>query len=57
MLEDITAQIGSKYKNDILFRCVVYDNLRNIIITGKDNGKLCFTKLVKMTNNGNDMSS
>ena len=56
-MPDITAQIGSKYKNDILFRCVVYDNLRNIIITGKDNGKLCFTKLIKMTNNGNDMSS
>ena len=56
-MPDITAQIGSKYKNDILFRCVVYDNLRNIIITGKDNGNLCFTKLIKMTNNGNDMSS
>ena len=56
-MPDITAQIGSKYKNDILFRCFVYDNLRNIIITGKDNGNLCFTKLIKMTNNGNDMSS
>ena len=56
-MPDITAQIGSKYKNDILFRCVVYDNLRNIVITGKDNGKLCFTKLVKMTNNANETSS
>ena len=55
-MPDITAQIGSKYKNDVLFRCVVYDNLRNLVITGKDNGKLCFTKLVKMTNNGNETS-
>ena len=56
-MPDITAQIGSKYKNDILFRCVVYDNIRNLVITGKDNGQLCFTKLVKMTNNANETSS
>ena len=56
-MPDITAQIGSKYKNDILFRCVIYDNIRNLIITGKDNGQLCFTKMVKMTNNANETSS
>ena len=54
---DINPQIGSKYKNDILFRCVVYDNMRNIVITGKDNGKLCFTNLIKIKNNANETSS
>ena len=56
-MPDITAQIGPKYKNDILFRCVVYDNVRNLVITGKDNGKLCFTKIVKMKNKANETSS
>jgi polycomb protein EED len=56
-MPDITAQIGSKSKSDILFRCVIYDNVRNLVITGKDDGKLCFARLVKMTNNANGTTS
>ena len=56
-MPDITAQIGSKYKNDILFRCVVYDNMRNLVITGKDNGKLCFSKIEKILKNANESNS
>ena len=52
-MPDITAQMDSKIKNDVLFRCVIYDNVRNLIITGKDNGKLCFTKMTKVVNNEN----
>ena len=55
-MPDITAQIGSKYSNDILFRCVVYDNVRNLVITGKDNGKLCFTKIIKLASTKNEIS-
>ena len=56
-LPDICAPIGSKYKNEILFRCVNYDMERNLVIIGKDNGKLCFTKLAKLISNINESSS
>lgn len=54
---DICASIGSKYKNEILFRCVNYDMERNLVIIGKDNGKLCFTKLAKIISNINEASN
>ena len=56
-LPDMFAQIGTKYKNEILFRCVTYDTERNLIIVGKDNGKLCFTKLAKIISNTNEAAS
>ena len=56
-MPDICGQNGSKYKNDILFRCVVYDSTRNLCIIGKDNGKICFTKLKKIVNNVNEIPS
>ena len=54
---DISPQIGAKYKNEILFRCVNYDVERNLVIIGKDNGKLCFTKLAKLISNINESSN
>ena len=54
---DISPQIGAKYKNEILFRCVNYDAERNLVIIGKDNGKLCFTKLAKLISNINETSN
>jgi len=48
---------GTKNKNEILVRCVVYDNTRNLVVTGEDNGKLCFTKLIKMKDKENETSS
>ena len=56
-MPDMFAQIGTKYKNEILFRCVTYDTERNLIIVGKDNGKLCFTKLAKIISNTNEAAS
>ena len=56
-MPDVFAQIGPKYKNEILFRCVTYDTVRNYVIVGKDNGKLCFTKLAKLISNTNEAAS
>ena len=56
-MPDMCTPIGSKHKNEILFRCVTYDSVRNFVIIGKDNGKLCFSKLAKIIGNTNDLSS
>ena len=54
-MPDVFAQIP-KSKSEILFRCVNYDSTRNLMIIGKDNGKLCFTKLSKIFSNINENS-
>ena len=54
-MPDIFVQVP-KYKTEILFRCVNYDSTRNLIIIGKDNGTLCFTKLNKIISNINENS-
>ena len=54
-MPDVFAQIP-KSKSEILFRCVNYDSTRNLMIIGKDNGKLCFTKLSKIISNINENS-
>ena len=54
-MPDVFAQIP-KSKSEILFRCVNYDSTRNLMIIGKDNGKLCFTKLSKIVSNINENS-
>ena len=56
-MPDACAQVGAKYKNEILFRCVCYDSIRHLVIVGKDNGKLCFTKLNKIMGNTNENNS
>ena len=54
-MPDVFAQIP-KSKSEILFRCVNYDSTRNLMIIGKDNGKLCFTKVSKIFSNINENS-
>ena len=44
---DLSSQVGFLDIEETLYRCIIYDNKRNLIIVGKDNGKLCFTKLYK----------
>ena len=46
ILPDISLEI-EPIESYIIIRSVIYDNKRNILIIGKDNGKLCFAKLNK----------
>ena len=46
-----------KNNTENLYRCVNYDYTRKLVIIGKDNGKLCFTKLSIINSNMNGNSS
>ena len=49
---DLSTEMSKIPNENILYRSVVYDNIRKLIIVGKENGNLSFAKLDIKSNDG-----